>query len=347
MSEFRQDPLSGRWVIVGGQRADRPNEFHEEATRCTQASCPFCAGNEAETPAAVATYPADSSAWQVRVVPNLYPAVTTTSESPLPGNSAGSRPSPHVAFGQRDGFGQHEVIIESPRHVASLTELTPAEARLVLMAYRDRIAELRQSGNFKYVQIFKNVGAAAGASIEHAHSQLIALPDVPDVIQQEVARSRDHFKQSGDSLLAQLASDELAAAERMVSQSPRFVAICPFASRFPFEVWVLPRRQQSSFESVQDGEAGELSLFLQEVIGRIESAVGCVAYNYFLHTEPFDTFEDDHYHWHIEIFPRITKAAGFEWATGIFINPCLPESAAAALRAANPARTADLPECSG
>lgn len=336
MSEFRRDPLSGRWVIIGGQRADRPNEFHEETTRCTQVSCPFCAGNEAETPPAIAAYPANLTAWRVRVVPNMYPAVTTETSSPPPQSDS-------LLSDCRVGFGQHEVIIESPRHVASLTELTAEEARLVLMAYRARIADLRRSGLFKFVQIFKNVGAAAGASIEHSHSQLIALAEVPDVIKHEVASSREFFRETGGSLLEALASEQ-AAQDRIVAASLGFVAFCPFASRFPFEVWLLPRRQQSSFESMQDGELGELAGLLQDVIGRIESAVGCVAYNYFLHTEPFDTLESDHYHWHIEIFPRLTKAAGFEWATGVFINPLDPESAAAALRAAKPA---DLSGCSG
>jgi UDPglucose--hexose-1-phosphate uridylyltransferase len=327
MSEFRQDPLSGRWVIVGGERADRPNEFHEEATRCTQVSCPFCAGNEAETPDAVSVYPpASNGSWKVRVVPNKYPAVTTDGDCPPPLSGTSALKSP------RCGFGQHEVIIESPRHIASLTDLTPDEARLLLVAYRDRIAALRQNKQFKYVQIFKNVGPAAGASLEHAHSQLVALPDVPEVIQQEVASCREFYETTGRSLLAAMAEDELAAGDRIVAQSPRFLAFCPYASRFPYEVWLLPRAQQASFEFAKDEELGELSTFLQEVIGRIEGTLGRVAYNYFLHTEPFDTSAYDHYHWHIEIFPRLTKAAGFEWATGMFINPFLPEAAAQSLR---------------
>jgi UDPglucose--hexose-1-phosphate uridylyltransferase len=233
----------------------------------------------------------------------------------------------------RFGFGQHEVIVESPRHIASLTDLTADEARLLMMAYRDRIAALRRSGQFKYVQVFKNVGAAAGASIEHAHSQLIALADVPHVIEREVANSRDFFRRTGKSLLSAMAADELAAGARVVAETPRYIAFCPYASRFPFEVWVLPRKEEGSFESTEDGELGELSHFLQDVVGRIESAVGCVAYNCYLHSQPFDTAANDHYHWHIEIFPRFTKAAGFEWATGVFINPYLPETAAETLRA--------------
>src|SRR5262245_51865364 len=170
MSEFRQDPLSRRWVIIGGERGGRPNEFVEATTRASGLTCPFCAGHEGETPPAIATYGANGKAkWLVRVVPNKFPAVTVD---------------------QPSGFGRHEVIIESPRHVASLSELSDEEAEAAFVAYRDRLAELKREGQFQYVQIFKNVGPAAGASLEHVHSQLVALSSVPEVVQQELDSCR-------------------------------------------------------------------------------------------------------------------------------------------------------------
>ena len=330
MSEYRQDPLSRRWVIVGGDRAGRPNEFVEAATRASGLNCPFCAGHEAETPPAVATYRANGKGkWLVRVVPNKYPAVTTDELE-----RADCQPlAAVVAGGAVPGFGRHEVIIESPRHVASFSELTDREAELVFVAYRERIHDLKTEGCYRYVQIFKNVGPAAGASLEHAHSQLVALPGVPEIVEQELAASGEFFQQQGRSLLVDLLEREIAAGERIVAETADFIAFCPYASRFPYEVWVAPRRHQPRFEDAQPGELGEVSRLARDMIGCIERAVGQAAYNCFLHTQPFDSPQHDHYHWHIEIIPRLTKVAGFEWSTGCFINLHPPESAAAHLRA--------------
>jgi UDPglucose--hexose-1-phosphate uridylyltransferase len=332
MSEFRQDPLSRRWVIVGcDDRAARPNEFVEATTRQSDLPCPFCAGNEGHTPDAVATYAANgTSDWSVRVVPNKYPAVTLeTPPCPSCQPLAGGPTS-----GSAAGFGAHEVIIESPRHVASLSELTDAEIELVFRAYRDRIRDLAATGRFQYVQIFKNVGPAAGASLEHVHSQLVALPGVPEVLQQELIACSDYYREHNRPLLTSLIDRELAAGDRIVAQTPNFVAFCPYASRFPYETWLAPRRHQPRFEAATEAELVEIALLARDIVGRIERAAGIAAYNAFLHTLPFNLPSGDHYHWHIEILPRLTKVAGFEWSTGCFINPFLPESAAALLRRA-------------
>jgi UDPglucose--hexose-1-phosphate uridylyltransferase len=366
MSEFRHDPLSRRWVIIGGERGGRPNEFVEAASRASGISCPFCAGHESETPEAIATYSSNGKGkWLVRVVPNKYPAVT-----PLPLGEGGGRrppgeggqsipkPSPaslrsvrprqsvvpapggrgNSSNGTRSvpttlpGFGSHEVIVESPRHIASFSELTDAEAAAVFSAYSDRLQKLKAAGAYRYVQIFKNVGPAAGASLEHVHSQLVALPSVPEVIEQELAASGEFFQQHNKSLLADMIEREVAAGDRIVAQTDNFVAFCPYASRFGYEVWLAPRRHQPRFEDAQKGELGEASRLARDIIGRIERAAGQSAYNYFLHTQPFDMPAYDHYHWHIEITPRLTKVAGFEWGTGCFINPYPPEAAAEHLR---------------
>ncbi len=330
MSEFRQDPLSRRWVIVGcDDRAARPNEFVEATTRQSDLPCPFCAGNEEQTPVAVATYAANGQAgWLVRVVPNKYPALTL--ETPLCPSCQPLAGGP--TSGIASGFGCHEVIVESPRHVASLSELTDVEVELVFRAYRDRIRDLAASGRFKYVQIFKNVGPAAGASLEHVHSQLVALPGVPDVLQQELSTSAEHYREHGQPLLTSLIDREAAADERIVAHSANYIAFCPYASRFPYETWLAPRRHQPRFEAAEPGELGEIARLARDVVGRIERAAGITAYNAYLHTLPFDTPAEDHYHWHIEILPRLTKVAGFEWSTGCFINPYAPEAAAAHLR---------------
>jgi UDPglucose--hexose-1-phosphate uridylyltransferase len=271
--------------------------------------------------------------WLVRVVPNKFPALTPdeavcTKCEPL----ASGRGETSRSAGSIPGFGRHEVIIESPRHVASFAELNAAEAELVFRAYRDRILTLKGEGQYRYVQVFKNVGAGAGASLEHVHSQLVGLPGIPEVVAQELASCREHFAQSGTPLVADLLGQELAAGERIVATTANFVALCPYASRFPYETWILPRRAEPSYEAAEPGEFGELARLMQDVIGRIERAAGGVPYNCVLHTQPFDTSADDHYHWHIEIIPRLTKVAGFEWGTGCFINPFHPEMAAEHLR---------------
>ena len=328
MSEYRHDPLHNRWVILGDQRAARPQEFDERIMRRTGASCPFCAGNESQTPTSLLTLraPGDGG-WTVRVVPNKFPAVESMPQSN--GCSAGSG-----LFTARPALGEHEVIIESPRHVASLSELTPEECALTFVAYQQRLAACRDAGHLKYVQIFKNVGPAAGASLEHVHSQLVALPGVPEVLQQELAASSEYYREHQRPLLTSLLESELAAGDRVVAQSANFVAICPYASRFPYETWLAPRHHQPRFEAATDGELAEIALLARDVIGRLERAAGITAYNAFLHTLPFRAPQGEHYHWHIEILPRLTKVAGFEWSTGCFINPFSPESAAALLREA-------------
>lgn len=372
MSEFRQDPLSGRWVIIGEERAERPNEFVEAATRAKDMPCPFCPGHEDQTPPPIAVYPTTSlpcsvagssalsgsefgefggiascdaphgdgsgrTAWSVRIVPNKYPAVRDACDLPEPASLPSGGRSAVELFRSVPGRGRHEVIIESPRHVASLSDLSAAEAALVFRVYRDRMQQIQAEQRFKYVQIFKNAGPAAGASLEHLHSQLIALHHVPAVVQQELAACRAYYRRHGQGLLAALLASELAGGKRIVSQTERVVAFCPYASRFAWEVWVMPRRPQACFQDSEDAEIEETAQVVRDLVGRIERAMGQVAYNYFLHSLPFDEVEREHYHWHVELVPRLTKTAGFEWSTGCFINPVPPEWAAEQLRALGPA----------
>lgn len=340
MSELRQDPVSQRWVIIAQDRENRPNEFVPTPVERVAGKCPFCAGNEEETPEAVALYATGRATphqgtpatWQVRVVPNKYPAVRSDVNGPVRTEPFGLRSS---------AAGVHEVIIEGPQHAVSITDLPPEQLRLAWLSYRDRLNEHAREGRWAYGQLFKNVGAAAGSSIEHAHSQLIVLPHVPTDIAQELANCERHFAEHGQGLLSTLIEKEQATGERIVAETPNLVAFCPFASRFPYEVWILPKRPASriqhyagdGFRSMAtDEEMGELGSFVQEIVRRLEAVLNRPAYNLFLHTAPFDSQPYDYYHWHVEVFPRLTKAAGFEWGTGYFINPVPPEDAAAALR---------------
>jgi UDPglucose--hexose-1-phosphate uridylyltransferase len=333
MPEYRQNPLTREWVILSSERQTRPSEFLDQPARRENAACPFCLGNEHETPEELARYSASGSkdAWSVRVVPNKYPAVTADPHrGPLPKGEGVCNAD--CLFRTAPALGEHEVIIESPRHVVSLTDLTPAERELLFLAYRDRIAFHRAAGKARYVQAFKNVGPLAGASIEHSHSQLMALEQLPQNVERDAAIAESYFRRNKRSLLHSLVQAELAGGTRVVAESPSFVAFCPFASRFPYEVCVAGKASGCPFEELQIGELGELARIARDIIGRIERALGPVAYNYYLRPAPFDMKSPGQYDWHIEIFPRLVKVAGFEWSTGIFINTVSPEAAAEMLR---------------
>jgi UDPglucose--hexose-1-phosphate uridylyltransferase len=330
MPQLRKDPLSDRWVIYAEGREQRPNEFERVERRRQDVRCPFCAGHEEDTPPHIATYrgigTADSNngdSWSVRVVPNKYPALLAR---------GCTDPMQRGIYVGCDAVGAHEVIVDTPRHVASLAELTPEEAQLLMLAYCDRIRAIQNMPGVKYALVFKNVGPEAGASLEHAHSQVIATPMVPSDVQRELAACRRLFREHKQCFFCRVIKDELAHRLRLAAESERFVAVCPYASRMPYELWVLPREHHSHFERQTPDRLAELAGFLQRIISQLESRHEHVAYNYFLHTAPFDTSPLRHYHWHIEVFPRLTTTAGFEWGAGYYINPVPPEQAAAILR---------------
>lgn len=330
MWQFRKDPLSDRWVVCAQGRDERPNEYSGNGARRTSSRCPFCAGHEQDTPPHIAVYGSQlretnqAADWRVRVVPNKYPAFQ-------PGGDPAAVLEESLYTRARP-VGAQEVIVESSRHVASLTQLNDEEVTLVLRAYRDRMLAHRLEGHYRYALLFKNVGPRAGASLEHSHSQLIATPMVPGEVAREVAAARALYQQHHDCFFCRVIRDEQTRRRRWVAESPRFLAVCPYASRMPYEMWMLPRAHAASFEDQEDAELAELAIFLREMIGKLESLHQDLAYNYFIHTIPFDTVSSCHYHWHMEIFPRLTTTAGFEWGAGCYINPVPPEQAAAILR---------------
>jgi len=338
MSDLRKDPIVGRWVIVAKSRAKRPHDFNGgTALRADSKFCPFCAGHEAMTPPEILAYREAGSlpggeGWRVRVVPNKFPALEI--EGDLNNRGEGM-------YDMMRGVGAHEVIIESPRHVVSTADLTEENLREVFWVYRDRLLDLKKDRRLVFGMIFKNVGEAAGASLEHTHSQLIVTPIVPINVAEEIAGSLEFFNFRGRCVFCDMIHQELAGEQRIVVDTPGFVAFCPFAARFPFETWIVPKIHSSHYENIQRHSADELARVIKRVLEKIEVALDRPAYNYIIHTAPFDTQELGHYHWHIEIIPRLTKTAGFEWGTGFYINPVPPEDAAAFLREVeSPARDA-------
>jgi UDPglucose--hexose-1-phosphate uridylyltransferase len=261
--------------------------------------------------------------WRVRVVPNLYPAVDQS--GPFSTEKIG-------LFESGPGVGVHEVVIESPRHVVTMSDLSPEEAALVFCAYRDRMQAFRQLPHIVHAMAFKNAGPAAGASLEHLHSHLTGLPIVPAVVQEQLTGAIQYHDQHHRCVYCDMIGQEEKVGQRVVDRSANFIALCPYASRFSYETWVLPIGHESHFDEIMLDRLSELGELMHRCIARIETLIGTPAYNYVVHSAPFDIRGMDHYHWHIEILPRIAKAGGFEWGTGFHINSVPPEDAASALR---------------
>ncbi len=337
MSDLRKDPIVGRWVIIAKNRAKRPNELNDGLLERASGFCPFCEGHETHTPGEIVAYrqagtPRDAPGWRVRVVPNKFPALEIEGDLNKRGQGL---------YDLMNGVGAHEVIIESPRHLRSTAELDDATLGDVFWIYRERLLDLKRDTRLLHGMVFKNVGAAAGASLEHIHSQLIVTPIVPISVVEEIEGSHAFYRYRGRCVFCDMIEQELAFEQRIVFDSPGFVAFCPFAARFPFETWIVPTTHASHYETLSRGGADELARVIRRVMQKIEAALDRPAYNYIIHTAPFDTQALDHYHWHIEIIPRVTKTAGFEWGTGFYINPVPPEEAATFMRDLElPAQTA-------
>jgi len=331
MHELRKDPVTGRWVIIASERAGRPTDFVRERMLSSGGSCPFCYGSEDKTPPEVLAYrasnaPADSPGWRVRVVPNKYPALRI--EGSLGRRAAGM-------YDLMNAIGAHEVVIESPDHLAQMADLGAAQIAEVLWAYRERFLDLQRDSRFRYILIFKNQGPEAGATLEHTHTQIIATPVVPKRVNEELDGARAHYEQRERCIFCDLVAQELESGVRVVGQNAAFVAIAPFAARFPFETWILPLRHSATFETVSAADVHALAELLRQTLRRLRGALGDPAYNYVLHTAPARGDQvDEFYHWHLEIMPKLTRVAGFEWGSGFYINPTPPEVAAATLREA-------------
>ncbi|NLV16360.1 MAG: galactose-1-phosphate uridylyltransferase [Syntrophomonadaceae bacterium] len=328
MPELRQDPLSQRWIIISSERAKRPNDFKLRPVEPHVGECVFCAGNENKTPPEIWAYRSpgterDQDGWWVRTVPNKFPALGI--EGSLNEHMNGLHKS-------MNGVGAHEVIIETPRHQIETHQHSVEQMQEIIRMWRDRHLDLRQDKRLKYVMVFKNEGSDAGASLEHSHSQLIALPILPKAIEEEIDGIKRHLEAANRCIFCDMIEQEKQDYSRMVFESESMIAFCPYASRFPFEIWILPKRHEPDFGFIRENEIQDLGITLQEVLARLAGTLGSPPYNLLLHSTPVNTDIGVSYHWHIEILPRLTKAAGFEFGTDYYINPTPPEIAADSLQ---------------
>jgi UDPglucose--hexose-1-phosphate uridylyltransferase len=319
--QLRHDSITGRPVIIAPERAARPTELEDAGRLAHHAECPFCDGHEAETPPEVYALrstdsEANGSGWRVRVIPNRFPAVEKGT-----GTFSGAEKVP-VPFST--AYGVHEVVVECPPHESSLGEMSIEQVHDVFAVYRDRLAALRHDSRLAYVQVFKNHGAAAGASVEHAHSQILGTTFVPPEVQAELDAVKDGCK------FCELVDRELATGERVIFAGEHVIALAAWASRFPYETWLLPRKHAAHFDRLGDAELTELAVTMRLLLRRLSAVAGDPAYNIILHTAPIA--DGDRFHWHWEILPRTTGIAGFELSTGCYLNPLPPEVAASRLR---------------
>jgi len=329
MPELRRDPIVGRWVIISTERGGRPQDLQPAASQSLAvALCPFCPGQERLTPKEILAYrprtaEANGPDWSIRVVPNKFPALHVEGDMGREGIGI---------YDRMNGVGAHEVIIETPHHKDRLADMPSKRIEDLLWAFRDRILDLKKDLRFRYILIFKNHGAAAGATLEHSHSQLIALPIVPTSVLDEMEGCRVHYEQKERCIYCDILRQDAAEGIRIVADNPEFACITPYAPRFPFEMWILPKRHAGYFEESQRGQFEYFAMILSEALRRLDKTLARPPYNFVLHSSPLHEKSGDYYHWHLEIIPKLTQVAGFEWGTGFYINPVSPEEAAKALR---------------
>ncbi len=333
MPELRKDPILGRWIIIAKERGARPTDFIIQRNATKGGFCPLCPGNESTTPPEVLAYgrphpEPNTPGWTVRVVPNKYPALVIEGDLDKEGEGI---------YDKMNGIGAHEVIIESPRHDEVFTYLPLDHLVQVLYAYRDRIVDLGKDPRFRYVMVFKNFGQAAGASLEHSHSQLIALPILPRMIVSELDGALAYYRYKERCIFCDIVRQELKDEIRVVCRNDHFVTITPYAPRAPFEMWILPLGHNSSYIDMAPELYHSLAAIFSESMRRLDACLPDVPYNFVLHTAPLRSPALEHYHWHFEIMPKLTSIAGFEWGSGFYINPTPPEEAARYLREAGPA----------
>ncbi len=320
MPELRRDPVVGRWVIISTERARRPSDFSPVPRLRKGGPCVFCGGQEHRTPEEVWALRPDRSepntpGWLLRVVPNKFPALRIEGEL---------EPAAEGLYDRMSGVGAHEVVIESPDHDAAIERLPPAHLAEVFRAYRDRIVDLSKDPRLEYVMVFKNHGDPAGASLEHTHSQLIATPVVPLMVEEELAGALQHLRIKKRCIWCDIIRQERQEGGRVILDQDGFMALSPFAPRFPFETWILPTVHRSRYEDTPPGDFARLAAAVRQVLGRMGQFLDDPPYNFMLHSAPLRGPALDHFHWHLEIIPKLTRVAGLRMGDRVLHQPDPP-----------------------
>jgi UDPglucose--hexose-1-phosphate uridylyltransferase len=323
MSELRKDPISQRWVIFsGGEKKPEEYSYSMAEINSDSENCPFCEKNRHMIETEIASKSVNGR-WTARIVNNKFPALI---------ENINIEKYADGIYDKMTGFGYHEVIIDSHDHNIPFHELSQVEIEAVIELFLERFKTFRRDKTLKYVLFFKNFGAPAGASLSHSHSQLVATPVVPKIVMEELNSAKKYFNYKERCIFCDLINQEFIDEKRIITSNDSFIAIVPYAPRFPFESWILPKIHESSFGDISSYEISNLASVLKDVLNRLETVFPKLPYNFVIHTAPFENHCKDYYHWHIEIMPRLTKVAGFEWGSGFYITETSPEHAASYLK---------------
>lgn len=333
MPEMRQDITTGIWSIIATERAKRPEmpeiKKNKPALPAHNENCFFCSGNEQTTPPEVYSIrpqgrKANTAGWLIRVVENKFAALNLNNHF-LTADYQGLYPVSHAC-------GVAEVVIETPDHSRQISSQTIEEIERTLTTFKDRVLTLYNTPDIKYVQVFKNCGAMAGASLEHPHAQIIAVPVIPDYIQHELNMATDYYKRNNRCVYCDMIELELNDRQRIIYENDSFLAIVPYAAKTPYEMKILPKFHEANYENINIKQLKELAITLRSTIYRLDFALDNPPYNWYIHTAPVRTEKETCYHWHIEITPKLSIQAGFELSTGMYINVTVPEDCAAFLK---------------
>ncbi len=330
MPELRQDPTTREWVIIAPERAKRPHSEENEEQKLTlpdwDETCPFCPGNEEETPPELFRIPSsdNDSSWSLRVVPNRFAALSH--------EKTNSGQSGTYFTRKMGGFGEHEVIIETPSHNSALALLPYEQVENLLIAYHERYNALKSNSELKFITIFKNYGSASGTSLAHPHSQLVASPIMTPYYHLRFDVAVDYYADKGSCLYCDMLAEELRAGERIVTETENYIVLNPYASRVPYETWIVPREHLSSFGMVPKTGLEEIAKVLKDTTLCLYRELDDPAFNLLVDTSIITDEDNPYYQWHIRIMPRLAFIAGFEMGSGIYINAVPPEKATELLK---------------
>ena len=327
MPELRQNFFTKEWVIIATERAKRPEELatHRaiEPMPAFVETCQFCPGNESRTPSEVMRTPTGGAPWAVRVIPNKFAALSSDVQP--------TRSLQHLRR-RIDGFGFHEVIVDSPDHSRSIALLSDEHVARILSVYKQRYNALSMDHRVNHITIFKNHGADAGASLQHPHSQLIATPVIPSQVRHRLHEALRHYDDVGECMFCHMVEREVEDQTRIVLKNERFVAMEVFAAPTPFATHIFPLRHMASFGDISEMEIADLARILRSLLAKLYVGLENPDLNFTVRSGPSEYSGARHFHWYVSVIPRLTRVAGFELGSGMFINTVLPEAAAEFLR---------------
>ncbi|MFA5478521.1 MAG: HIT domain-containing protein [Candidatus Muiribacteriota bacterium] len=329
MPEYRKDPITRRWVIFSTERSKRPKDFGHVTEISDEKECPFCEGNESMTPHEIFALrngsEKDGPSWKVRIVPDKFSLFESEGDLYKSG---------HGLYDSMSATGVHELVIETPNHMGSIENLSYEEIETYLMVLKNRIIELKKDYKIQYILVVKNYGSEAGSKFKHSHSHshIVGLPVVPKRVKEEIDGAKEYYSFRERCVFCDIAGQELAEDERIIINNEFFLSFCSYAARFPYETCIYPKKHMGAFEETPDEMFSYMAKILKDTVGAMCKVLDSPAYNIVIHTQPVNQVMPVLYHWHIEIMPRITKVAGFEWGSGFYINPVLPENAALAMK---------------